>query len=137
MILYYTVACSVAGITEFSTKLKPVLEITLDQLMPSTDYSCSVFASSSGGDGPPTNDIIASAESKRESVCVFVPHLYTDIFPQGITINEVYLPFIPMDTLYGVDEIFLEEANDGISDAISIPIGFPFGETIQNQLYVI
>ena len=31
MILSYIVACSVAGITEFSAKLKPVLEITPDQ----------------------------------------------------------------------------------------------------------
>ena len=41
-----------------------------------------------------------------------------------------------MDVSYGVEEMFLAEADEGTSDAISIPIGFPFGQSIQTQFYV-
>ena len=46
------------------------------------------------------------------------------------------LTFIPMNTIYGVEEIFLNEADDGTSDAIPISIGFPFGNSIQDEFYV-
>ena len=41
-----------------------------------------------------------------------------------------------MNTIYGVDEIFLAEADDGTSDAIPISIDFPFGPSIQDVFYV-
>ena len=66
-ILSYTVSCSVGRDVEFSARFNPVLGITLNELKPSTDYSCKVYASSSGGDGPPTDDILASTESKPMS----------------------------------------------------------------------
>lgn len=53
-----------------------------------------------------------------------------------MTRQDIYLPFIPMDTAYGVDEIFLPESDDGTSNAISIVIPFPFGQSNQNQFYV-
>ena len=60
----------------------------------------------------------------------------THPFTLGANRNDVYLPFIPMDVSYGVAEMFLAEADEGTSDAISIPIGFPFGQSIQTQFYV-
>lgn len=41
-----------------------------------------------------------------------------------------------MDAAYGVDELFLPESDDGTSDAITIAINFPFGQSNQNQFYV-
>ena len=41
-----------------------------------------------------------------------------------------------MNTIYGVDEIFLAQADDGISDAIPISIDFPFGQSVQDEFYV-
>ena len=41
-----------------------------------------------------------------------------------------------MDAAYGVDEIFLPESDDGTSDAITIAINFPFGQSNQDQFYV-
>lgn len=64
MILSYTLSCSVEREVEFTTQFKPILEITLNVLTPSTLYVCSVYASSSGGDGPPTDEIPVSTESK-------------------------------------------------------------------------
>ena len=53
-----------------------------------------------------------------------------------VTRDKAYLPFIPMDVSYGVDEIFLPESDDGTSDAIPIDIPFPFGNSTQSQFYV-
>ena len=41
-----------------------------------------------------------------------------------------------MNTIYGVDIIFLGQADDGISDAIPISTGFPFGQSVQDLFYV-
>lgn len=52
--------------------------------------------------------------------------------------GDVYLPFITLDAVYGVNQIFLAESDDGTSDAI--PLGannaYPFGGSVQTQLYV-
>lgn len=61
----YTVYCSVAGVMQFHIQLKPILEIILDELTPSTNYSCSIGASTSGGDGPFTDSVSASTEGKN------------------------------------------------------------------------
>ena len=53
-----------------------------------------------------------------------------------MTGSNIYLTFIPMNTIYGVDEIFLAQADDGISDAIPISIDFPFGQSVQDEFYV-
>lgn len=58
------------------------------------------------------------------------------LFSTDVTQSDVYLPFIPTNVAYEVEEIVLDESDEGTSDAISIPIGFPFGESLQNQFYV-
>ena len=62
-LLSYTVSCSVAGVVRVYAQLKPTLGITLNYLEPSTDYYCTVYANSSGGAGPTTEEIVASTES--------------------------------------------------------------------------
>lgn len=43
-----------------------------------------------------------------------------------------------MDALYGVNQVFLPESDDGVSGALSAggSDGFPFGGSVQTQLYV-
>lgn len=64
LILSYTVICSVSGLTEVNATLNPVLEVTLDELKPATNYSCRVYASTSGGNGPPTDTVTVTTESE-------------------------------------------------------------------------
>ena len=136
-ILSYTVSCLVGGVTEINAQLNSILAVTLDELTPSTNYSCSVYASSSGGDGPPTDPVLVTTESKKCLTLIDLQcGLLNDLVIIGVIRNEVYLPFIPMDASYGVEEIFLPESDDGTSGSISIPIPFPFGQSIQNQFFV-
>ena len=44
-------------------QLKPTLSIALNHLEPSTEYSCTVYASSSGGAGPTTEAVVTTTES--------------------------------------------------------------------------
>ena len=55
----------------------------------------------------------------------------------GVARDQAYLPFIPLGITYGAEEIFLPESDEGTSDAIGIPVGFPFGESTQETFYVI
>ena len=63
IIISFTVSCSVGGVVQFGAIFKEIYQITLHELMPSTDYSCSVYASTSGGDSPPTDEVSASTGS--------------------------------------------------------------------------
>ena len=36
----------------------------------------------------------------------------------------------------GVNQLFFPETDDGIIGPISIPGGFPFGNSVQNEVYV-
>ena len=64
LVLSYTLSCSVRREIELTAKFKPILNITLDELKPLTPYACTIFSSTSGGNGPPTDEILASTESK-------------------------------------------------------------------------
>lgn len=46
------------------------------------------------------------------------------------------LPFLPLGETPGVAHVFVEPVNDGFSDAIAIPEGFPFGGSIETEAYV-
>ena len=46
------------------------------------------------------------------------------------------LPFISIVDTYKFDVVKLEETDDGGTDAIQIPIGFPFGNASQSSVYV-
>ena len=46
-----------------NAQLKPTLTFTLNHLEPSTEYSCTVYASSSGGAGPTTEAVVTTTES--------------------------------------------------------------------------
>ena len=59
-ILYYVLACTVDGGEALRLSLKPILEITLDELSPSTQYTCTITAATSGGAGPFSDPIVAT-----------------------------------------------------------------------------
>ena len=50
----------------------------------------------------------------------------------------MYLPFLSLDAIYGAEQVFLDRENDGTSEAIDAGgiEGFPFGDSVQTQLYV-
>ena len=52
--------------------------------------------------------------------------------------GDVYLPFLSLDAIYGVEQVFLSRFDDGVSGVIDVggTSGFPFGGTVQAQLYV-
>ena len=55
IILSYTLVCNVEGEEPLRVVLKPIQEFLLEELTPSTTYTCSMFGSTSGGDGPSIN----------------------------------------------------------------------------------
>lgn len=55
IILSYTLACNVGGEEALRVVLKPIQDFLLEELTPSTTYTCSMFGSTSGGDGPSAN----------------------------------------------------------------------------------
>ena len=55
ILLSYTLSCSVEDAEVLRVQLKPVQEFFLEELSPSTTYTCSLFGSTSGGDGPSAN----------------------------------------------------------------------------------
>ena len=62
---YYVLACTVNDEEAFRFPLRQfVTEITIEELMPSTDYICTVTAANSGGAGPLSDPITATTESK-------------------------------------------------------------------------
>lgn len=56
------------------------------------------------------------------------------LFPDYNTAE--YLPFIPIKDLHNSSNEFLSTEDDVASDAISIPVDFPFADTVQTRVYV-
>lgn len=52
LILYYLLGCSLNGEDAFSWSLKPISVIKIEELMPLTNYTCSIAGATSGGTGP-------------------------------------------------------------------------------------
>ena len=53
-----------------------------------------------------------------------------------ITTSGLTLPFIVMDTLFGVEETIFPESDEGTNGPLPLDIGFPFGSSVQTQTYV-
>ena len=62
LIQYYVLACTVDGGEALRLSLEPILAITLEELMPSTKYTCTITAATSGGAGPISEPIVATTE---------------------------------------------------------------------------
>ena len=60
LIQYYVLACTVDGEEGLRFVLNPTLGITIEELMPSTEYMCTIAAATTGGAGPLSNIIIAT-----------------------------------------------------------------------------
>ena len=52
------------------------------------------------------------------------------------TVTDVYLPFVQLNVIYGVSQVFVPESDDGVTGPIEIDLNFPFGFSIQTQFYV-
>lgn len=61
---YYDLRCAVDGVEALRITLQPLLEITLEELMPLTEYTCTIQAATSGGVGPLTDEISATTGGK-------------------------------------------------------------------------
>lgn len=61
-ILSYTITCYISDTIAINVTLNPVNSVILDEFMSSTTYSCSIYSTSSGGNGPPTPSVNVTTE---------------------------------------------------------------------------
>ena len=61
LLVSYTLSCSVDGEQSFSVVLNPIQQFTLEEQSPSTTYTCSIFGTTRGGDGPAATIIITTS----------------------------------------------------------------------------
>ena len=50
--------------------------------------------------------------------------------------DDIYFPFVQLGAVYGVNQVFAEETDDGTTGPIPIAPTFPFGSSTQTQFYV-
>jgi hypothetical protein len=113
----YTLRCMEDGSPALiQAELNPIQVFTLAELKPSTTYTCTIVANTTGGAGPESLPIT--------------------ITTSDFAVTDVYLPFIQLDTAYGVTQVFAAESVDGTTGPILIEPYFPFGSSIQTQFYV-
>ena len=149
----YTLTCMYGGSsTPIRVQLNPVLQFTLAELDPSTVYTCTIFARTTGGTGPeslPIQITTAGIPATLYSNPYFLyrchnitDHLYLTNFFCGFThtdfaiTDDIYFPFIELGAVYGVDRVFAEESDDGTTGPVPIEPPFPFGSSTQSQFYV-
>ena len=53
-----------------------------------------------------------------------------------ITRDDIYLPFVVVGIIFGSEQTLLPSSDEGIGGAITIDPGFPFGTSVQTQVYV-
>ena len=145
VLVSYTLFCSVIDDEVLRAVLKPIQEFSLEELNPSTSYVCGLFGSTSGGDGPSASfsfttegltNILYNKQIFLWWSCFKMSEVPYMIFPTGITSSVVILPFIVMDSLFGVEETIFPESDEGINGPLPSDIGFPFGSSVQTQIYV-
>ena len=68
LIQSYTLTCSVDGVEAFRIILKPILEIAVEELEQTTIYTCTIFATASGGNGPVSDPLTAPTDSESVDV---------------------------------------------------------------------
>lgn len=61
-ILSYTITCYISDTVAINVTLNPINSVVLDEFMPSTTYRCSIYSTSSGGNGPPTPSVNVTTE---------------------------------------------------------------------------
>jgi hypothetical protein len=111
----YTLNCS-GGSEILELRLNPISTITLYDLGPNTQYMCEVAAWTSAGMGPFT-DLISITTEESES-------------------DRIVFRWIPLGATYLTSQQFLPATDDGFEGPIDIPTGFPFGSSIQTQVFV-
>lgn len=74
-IIFYTLSCTGTGNDGFEAKLNVIEDITLDEFLPSTTYTCTLSASTNGGEGP-TASVTATTDGTIFKCCIL--HVHTD-----------------------------------------------------------
>ena len=57
-------------------------------------------------------------------------------FTVGIVTDLIYIPWVQMGILFNSNQVFLPATDDGFVGPIQIPPGFPFGSSVQTQVFV-
>ena len=73
-IISYTITCYISSELTISITLNPVNSVTLDEFMPSTTYTCSIYASTTGGDGPSTSSVNVTTEGMHGHYIMCIQH---------------------------------------------------------------
>lgn len=143
VIISYTLSCLADGddeVEDLSLDLNPVLEIDLYNLAPQTDYYCGITASTSVGNGPASDSIPVTTSG----IYAYLLHLLfcmcdiitvTDYFTESVDALTI-LRWIQVGTLLGVNQTLLPATDDGFVGPIDIGTGFPFGSSVQTQVFV-
>lgn len=63
VLVSYTLSCSGPNDEGFETDLNVIEAVSLDEFLPSTNYSCTIYASTNGGGGP-TASVSATTDGK-------------------------------------------------------------------------
>ena len=53
-----------------------------------------------------------------------------------ISTRGFQLPYVVMDSLFGVQQTIFPESDEGVNGPFPLDIGFPFGSSNQEQVYV-
>lgn len=135
VIVSYTLMCISGDVTVVDVTLNStVFELVVDLFMHSTNYSCTVAASTAVGVGPtaPAVNITTEGILHNYYSCKYL----ISFFFVALELYDSYLQFIPLSVELDSITTVLPESDDGTSDAIFIPDGFPFGSSVQTQFYV-
>ena len=140
MLASYRISCN-DGVLDI--EVKPINEITLYDLAPEMTYFCSLSAASSGGYGPASEVINVTTGGLCTSTMHFptyyrsLPCNCTKIVSFSDAIEaDTYFSFIPMDIHLNFEQLFFPGTDEGYAGPFEIPGGFPFGDTVQNDVYV-
>jgi len=74
-IIFYTLSCW-AGDEGFEAKLNVIEDITLDEFLPSTTYTCTLSTSTNGGEGP-TASVTATTDGEISTLYIGL-HVHID-----------------------------------------------------------
>ena len=132
VITSYTLACTDENNDDFEIELNVIEKIAIDEFLPSTTYTCTILASTNAGDGP-TASVTTTTEGRSLASEWMSYLLDMYFFPES---TEIYLQFLDLDALLGVNEVVAARADDSYTGPISIGTSFPFGITNQTQFYV-
>ena len=131
----YTLLCF-SGET-LDLRLNPISTIQLYDLSPNTQYMCRIAAWTAVGQGPFSSAITVTTEGMHIMIPLRQSEMSIFFIFLGSDINFTVLRWIPMGANYdSSQQQFLPATDDGFEGPIAISIGFPFGSSVQEQVFV-